>query len=141
MKKKSVIYMQKRNSMTNQIEEEKLKLKIEIKVNLKRMIIFIFNTTLFVMGGSYLFLYIEHCYDVQKPKRPQVERNYLQLCRHLRAMNLGMSTENHTIIEEIEELCRNQLIAEKTEIQCNFNVKSVNKWNRFAMSIAFTTGK
>ena len=95
----------------------------------------------YVAFGSWLFYYIEHCYDVT-PKQLKPSANELNnLCMNITKLQNETFLGDDRIAESLRRTCHLKQNEEEEEIKCEFTFKNFTKWCDYCFTIIYTIGK
>ena len=106
--------------------------------------------------GSWLFFYVEHCYDVVKEEWSSLEKGFIGLCDNITRFNqtssniitINMSNDNKTINNHTEQIGMVTYMKEtcqkmqpvKYDAVCELTFLLFCKYFELASSICFTVG-
>ena len=92
----------------------------------------------YLVAGSFLFIYIEHCYEVVPVQLTSLENGFNELCSNLNEMK--SEPYNVTLVERMRTICNKTKIGPEP-ILCEYTPNTFSKWISYAISIGFTIGK
>ena len=122
----------------------------DLKYNGKRFLNYFLVNNLIGIAFGFVFLYIEHCYDVVEEPKSYRETGFVKICTERRRL-LNETTKNATgsilstdrIIGDfhtrLEQICENDTTVDEL-IVCEVNKMTLTKWGEYVMSIQYTIG-
>jgi len=130
----------------NDIREKQQKYRNENNVYFRKFCFLGLTHIFFVVGGGFLFLYVEDCYDPTPPVKTNITRKYQVICSEIRELsNQSVATDHDVLFQQrlsnLTILCNqdDQVIDDKQS--CIFDQYAVTKWVSFVLSICFTIGE
>ena len=116
----------------------------ELKFHLKKTVLYFIVVSGIICLGTYVFFYIEHCYDVVPKEMNFFEKSFWDICSaYNRTVTDNTTQQNETLLSKtVYQFCVYEVIEHKeSEIHCTFDKKAMQAWFEYTTSIATTIGK
>ena len=110
----------------------------EAKVSIRSFFIASGIVVVYLLLGSFIFFYIEHCCLVIPVQQTSTEKRFIQLCKHITNLKYESNYSTHKW-SGMRKICNETNIGEI--IKCELTLKSIAKWFKFCCSVIFTVGK
>ena len=111
----------------------------KMKYNMKKFFIFFFLSMLTITALTFIYFYIEHCYD---PQQQEVNEDTWQLCQYfLSQQQQQQQHNNHTNINitRLIDICEG--VEPPTRIECELTQTNFFKYFDLTSTMAYTVGE
>ena len=93
--------------------------------------------------GSFMFLYIEHCYDNIPKEKTVYESTLLDLCKDIKEIQNLTENINKTETVNVEKMLAKCVVASIDEKElkiCEVTLDTFAKWAKFTIAVCCTIG-